>query len=196
MAYYEGYTQSEIASRLDIALGTVKTRTSRGLQRLAALLESGGTPGVNGHVFDELPQLLTGEADRATVAAVAAHLRDCDDCRDELIAAVAAHAALTSAAQFAPGTGRTRSTRSRARGPIRRATTDSGCARRSVGACSRRCGPRSTPSRPTVTRCVRQRVAPALGAPPRPGPRRAAPGWSRPRPSSSSAPVAAASTSP
>ena len=30
--------------RLDIALGTVKTRTSRGLQRLSALLESRGTP--------------------------------------------------------------------------------------------------------------------------------------------------------
>jgi RNA polymerase sigma-70 factor (ECF subfamily) len=44
MAYYEGYTQSEIATRLQIALGTVKTRTSRGLQRLGALLESrGGT---------------------------------------------------------------------------------------------------------------------------------------------------------
>jgi RNA polymerase sigma factor (sigma-70 family) len=42
MAYYEGYTQSEIAGRLEIALGTVKTRTSRGLQRLAALLESRG----------------------------------------------------------------------------------------------------------------------------------------------------------
>lgn len=44
MAYYEGYTQTEIASRLDIALGTVKTRTSRGLQRLAALLESREAP--------------------------------------------------------------------------------------------------------------------------------------------------------
>ncbi len=44
MAYYGGYSQSEIASRLDLALGTVKTRTSRGLQRLAALLEGGGTP--------------------------------------------------------------------------------------------------------------------------------------------------------
>jgi RNA polymerase sigma factor (sigma-70 family) len=44
MAYYGGYTQTEIASRLDIALGTVKTRTSRGLQRLAALLETRGAP--------------------------------------------------------------------------------------------------------------------------------------------------------
>jgi Anti-sigma-K factor rskA len=58
---------------------------------------------VNGHVFDELPLLLTGEADRATVAAVTVHLRECDDCRDELIAALAGHAALMSAAKYAPG---------------------------------------------------------------------------------------------
>jgi hypothetical protein len=57
---------------------------------------------VNGHVFDELPLLLTGEADRATVAAVTVHLRECDDCRDELIAALAGHAALMSAAKYAP----------------------------------------------------------------------------------------------
>jgi RNA polymerase sigma factor (sigma-70 family) len=40
MAYFEGYTQSEIAVALDVPLGTVKTRTSRGLHRLAALLEN------------------------------------------------------------------------------------------------------------------------------------------------------------
>jgi RNA polymerase sigma factor (sigma-70 family) len=39
MAYFEGFTQTEIALALDIPLGTVKTRTSRGLHRLAALLE-------------------------------------------------------------------------------------------------------------------------------------------------------------
>jgi RNA polymerase sigma factor (sigma-70 family) len=40
MAYFDGYTQSEIAVALDIPLGTVKTRTARGLQRLAGLLEN------------------------------------------------------------------------------------------------------------------------------------------------------------
>ena len=40
LAYFDGYTQSEISVALDIPLGTVKTRTSRGLQRMAGLLES------------------------------------------------------------------------------------------------------------------------------------------------------------
>jgi anti-sigma-K factor RskA len=57
---------------------------------------------VNAHVFDELPLLLTGEADRSTVAAVAVHLRECEDCRNELIAAITAHAALMSAARYVP----------------------------------------------------------------------------------------------
>jgi RNA polymerase sigma factor (sigma-70 family) len=41
MAYYDGYSQSEIAAALGIPLGTVKTRTSRRLQRLAGLLDPG-----------------------------------------------------------------------------------------------------------------------------------------------------------
>ena len=40
LAYFQGYTQAEIAVALDIPLGTVKTRTSRGLQRMSGLLEN------------------------------------------------------------------------------------------------------------------------------------------------------------
>lgn len=40
LAYFGDYTQTEIAAALDIPLGTIKTRTARGLQRLAGLLEN------------------------------------------------------------------------------------------------------------------------------------------------------------
>ncbi len=53
------------------------------------------------HVADELPRLLSGDASRAAVHAAAAHLRGCADCQQELVAAVTAHAALTSARRFA-----------------------------------------------------------------------------------------------
>ena len=43
MAYYQGFSQSEIATRLDIALGTVKSRSRRGLLKLRqALVNIGG----------------------------------------------------------------------------------------------------------------------------------------------------------
>jgi hypothetical protein len=57
---------------------------------------------MNPHISDELPRLLTGEADHDTVLAAAEHLRGCVDCQHELISAVVAHASLTSAQRFAP----------------------------------------------------------------------------------------------
>ena len=39
LAYFDGYTQSQLARRLGLPLGTVKRRTFTGLRRLRTLLE-------------------------------------------------------------------------------------------------------------------------------------------------------------
>jgi anti-sigma-K factor RskA len=54
------------------------------------------------HIADDLPLLLIGEASQAEAIAAAAHLRACDDCRDELVSALIAHAALMSARRNSP----------------------------------------------------------------------------------------------
>jgi hypothetical protein len=56
---------------------------------------------MTGHISEELPRLLTGEASRDVVFEAASHLRECVDCQQELVSAVVAHASLTSAHRFA-----------------------------------------------------------------------------------------------
>lgn len=51
------------------------------------------------HVVDELPALLAGECDRAQTLAVAAHLRTCPPCRNELVSVAVAASALRAAAR-------------------------------------------------------------------------------------------------
>jgi RNA polymerase sigma-70 factor (ECF subfamily) len=47
LAYFGDYTQTEVADRLDLPLGTVKARTFRGLKRLAAILARSDCLGVS-----------------------------------------------------------------------------------------------------------------------------------------------------
>lgn len=54
------------------------------------------------HISEELPRLLTGDANHEVVLSAAAHLRGCPDCQQELVSAVIAHASLMSAHRFAP----------------------------------------------------------------------------------------------
>jgi RNA polymerase sigma-70 factor (ECF subfamily) len=42
LSYFGGMSQSEVASRIDAPLGTIKSRTSGGLQRLASLVGTSG----------------------------------------------------------------------------------------------------------------------------------------------------------
>ena len=44
-AFFEGYTQSELAERFDLPLGTVKTRIRSGMQTLKRALEASGRGG-------------------------------------------------------------------------------------------------------------------------------------------------------
>ena len=42
LTYFGGLSQSQVATRIDTPLGTIKTRTARGLQRIASLIGASG----------------------------------------------------------------------------------------------------------------------------------------------------------
>ena len=44
LAYFGGLSQTEIATRIDAPLGTIKTRTARGLKRLADVIGTSRLP--------------------------------------------------------------------------------------------------------------------------------------------------------
>src|SRR5271165_5054543 len=56
-------------------------------------------PGPPDHVADELPALLAGECGRSQTLAIAAHLRSCPPCREELVSVAVASGTLRAAAR-------------------------------------------------------------------------------------------------
>jgi len=58
---------------------------------------------MSAHIHDELPAVLTGEADRATLDAFAEHMgAGCASCCQDLASVVQAYAAIESAKRYAP----------------------------------------------------------------------------------------------
>ena len=88
LAYYGGFTQSELAERLGRPVGTIKSRMFTGLARLRELLETPARrDGMEADAFNELTAAYALDAlDDDEARAYEAHLARCERCRDELAA--------------------------------------------------------------------------------------------------------------
>ena len=145
LAYFGGFSHSQIAEMLDMPIGTVKGRMRLGLEKMRAQLADGITPGelrVTGpdhaRFADDAGAFLLGALADEERVAFERHMEACPDCRDEVERLrPAADALPRSVEQVDPPAGaqarrhgrRPRRGRRRGRRGRRAAACASGCAR-------------------------------------------------------------------
>ena len=81
LAYYGGFTQSELAARLGEPLGTIKSRMFSGLARLRELLDDSTGRDMDESIHELSAAYALDALDRRGADAFEAHLGDCARCR-------------------------------------------------------------------------------------------------------------------